>query len=66
MSLTLREQGIETVHDEVVSQVAQRWAKAFVCKVTIKSGLEQPALRHRGVVRELRWQHDGMDGGSRN
>ena len=41
MSLTLREQGIETVHDEVVSQVAQRWAKAFVCKVTIKSGLDQ-------------------------
>ena len=41
MSLTLREQGIETVHDEVVIQVAQRWAKAFVCKVTIKSGLDQ-------------------------
>jgi len=41
MSLTLREQGIETVHDEVVSQVSQRWAKAFVCKVTIKSGLDQ-------------------------
>ena len=41
MSLTLREQGIETVHDQVVSLVAQRWAKAFVCKVTIKSGLEQ-------------------------
>ena len=41
MSLTLREQGIETVHDEVVSQVAQRWAKAFVCKVTIKSCLDQ-------------------------
>jgi hypothetical protein len=41
MSLTLREQGIETVHDEVVSQVAQRWAKAFVCKVTIKSGVDQ-------------------------
>ena len=41
MSPTLREQGIETVHDQVVSLVAQRWAKAFVCKVTIKSGLEQ-------------------------
>ena len=41
MSLTLREQGIETVHDEVVSQVSQRWAKAFVCKVTTKSGLDQ-------------------------
>ena len=41
MSPTLREQGIETVHDQVVSLVAQRWAKAFVCKVTIKTGLDQ-------------------------
>lgn len=41
MSTTLREQGIETVHDQVVSLVAQRWAKAFVCKVTIRTGLEQ-------------------------
>lgn len=41
MSATLREQGIETVHDQVVSLVAQRWAKAFVCKVTIKTSLEQ-------------------------
>jgi hypothetical protein len=41
MSTTLREQGIETVHDQVVSLVAQRWAKAFHCKVTIHTGLEQ-------------------------
>ena len=41
MSPTLREQGIETVHDQVVSLVAQRWAKVFVCKVTIKTGLDQ-------------------------
>lgn len=41
MSPTLREQGIETVHDHVVSLVAQRWAKAFVCKVTIRTGIEQ-------------------------
>jgi hypothetical protein len=41
MSATLREQGIETVHDQVVSLVAQRWAKAFVCKVTIRTSLEQ-------------------------
>lgn len=40
MSTTLREQGIETVHDQVVSLVAQRWAKAFVCKVTIQTALE--------------------------
>jgi len=42
MSTVLREQGIQTVHDQVVSEVAQRWAKAFQCKVTIKtSSLEQ-------------------------
>jgi hypothetical protein len=37
----LREQGIVTVHDQVVSLVAQRWAKAFRCKVTIHTSLEQ-------------------------
>jgi len=37
----LREQGIVTVHDQVVSLVAQRRAKAFHCKVTIHTGLEQ-------------------------
>lgn len=41
MSTILREQGIETVHDRVVSLVAQRWAKAFRCKVTIHTSLEQ-------------------------
>lgn len=41
MSTMLREQGIRTVHDQVVSEVAQRWAKAFRCKVTIKTSLEQ-------------------------
>ncbi|HJT22661.1 MAG TPA: hypothetical protein VJ746_19470 [Nitrospira sp.] len=41
MTTTLREQGIETVHDRVVSLVAQRWAKAFHCKVTIQTSLEQ-------------------------
>jgi hypothetical protein len=41
MSTTLREQGIETVHDRVVNLIAQRWAQAFVCKVTIRTGLEQ-------------------------
>ena len=40
MSTTLREQGIETVHDQVVSLIAQRWANAFVCKVTIRTALE--------------------------
>ena len=41
MSTVLREQGIVTVHDQVVSLVAQRWAKAFHCKVTIHTSLEQ-------------------------
>ncbi len=41
MSTILREQGIETLHDQVISLVAQRWAKAFVCKVTIRIGLDQ-------------------------
>jgi hypothetical protein len=41
MSTVLREQGIVTVHDQIVSLVAQRWAKAFHCKVTIRTGLEQ-------------------------
>ena len=40
MTTTLREQGIEAVHDQVVSLIAQRWAKAFVCKVTIRTVLE--------------------------
>jgi len=40
MNTLLREQGIVTVHDQVVSPVAQRWAKAFRCKVTIHTSLE--------------------------
>lgn len=39
MSTILREHRIETLHDQVVSEVAQRWAKAFQCRVTIKTGL---------------------------
>lgn len=41
MSSLIKEAGIETVHDQVVSLVAQRWAKAFQCKVTIHTSLEQ-------------------------
>jgi hypothetical protein len=40
MNSTLREHSIDTVHDQVVTLVAQRWAKAFVCKVTIRTDLE--------------------------
>jgi hypothetical protein len=42
-STGLREQGIVTIHDQVVSLVAQQWAKAFHCKVTIQTSLEQPS-----------------------
>jgi hypothetical protein len=41
MTVMLREQGIVTVHDQVVSLVAQRWAKAIRCKVTIHTSLDQ-------------------------
>jgi hypothetical protein len=41
MSASLRERSVDTVHDQVVGFVAQRWAKAFVCKVTTKAGLDQ-------------------------
>jgi hypothetical protein len=41
MSTTLREQGIETVHDQVVALIAQRWAEAFVCKVTIRTSVDR-------------------------
>jgi hypothetical protein len=41
MSIILREPGIQTVHDRVVSEVAQRWAKAFQCRVTIKTSPDQ-------------------------
>ena len=41
MSSLIKEAGIETIHDQVVSLVAQRWAKAFQCKVTIHTSLEQ-------------------------
>jgi hypothetical protein len=41
MTATLRERNVETVHDQVVSMVAQRWAKAFVCKATIRTGRDQ-------------------------
>jgi hypothetical protein len=41
MSTVLLEKGIVTVHDQVVSMVAQRWAKAFHGKVTIHTSLEK-------------------------
>lgn len=40
MTITLHEQRIETLHDQVVSLIAQRWAKVFVCQVTIRTGID--------------------------
>ncbi|MFM8552915.1 MAG: hypothetical protein ACKOCD_11515 [Nitrospiraceae bacterium] len=34
------EVAIQSLHDQVVSLVAQRWAKSFQCKVTINPGSE--------------------------
>ncbi len=47
MSMMLKEQAVETVHDRVVNLVAERWAKAFVCKVTIRTGHEHHAWADR-------------------
>jgi len=41
MTATLRDRSVDTVHDQVVGFVAERWSKAFVCKVTTRAGLEQ-------------------------
>jgi hypothetical protein len=42
MSTLIRESGIQSLHDQVVSEVAQRWAKSFQCKVTIHTETVQP------------------------
>jgi hypothetical protein len=34
--------GVVSLHDHVVSLVAQRWARSFQCKVTIKPDAEKP------------------------
>jgi hypothetical protein len=41
MTTGIRERAIETIHDQVVNQIAQRWATAFHCRVTTKTGLER-------------------------
>lgn len=38
---TLTPIGVQSLHDHVVSLVAQRWAKSFQCKVTIKTGMDE-------------------------
>jgi len=45
MSTITREAGIQSLHDHVVSLVAQRWAKSVQSKVTINTDAE----RHRWV-----------------
>lgn len=41
MSTITREAGIQTLHDQVVSLVAQRWAKTVPSKVTINTDAER-------------------------
>lgn len=41
MSTITRETGIESLHDHVVSLVAQRWAKAVQIKITINTDAER-------------------------
>ncbi|MGQ0810736.1 MAG: hypothetical protein ACT4OO_05865 [Nitrospiraceae bacterium] len=41
MSTVFREQGIETLHDQIVSLIAQRWAKALQCSVSINTKVER-------------------------
>lgn len=41
MNTITREAAIESLHDHVVSLVAQRWAKSFQCKVAIKPNAEK-------------------------
>jgi hypothetical protein len=40
MTTSTGEVAIQSLHDQVVSLVAQRWAKSFQCKVTINPGSE--------------------------
>ncbi|TAJ08784.1 MAG: hypothetical protein EPO61_07705 [Nitrospirae bacterium] len=40
MDTIIQEIRIASLHDQVVSLVAQRWAKSFQCKVTINPGSE--------------------------
>jgi hypothetical protein len=53
MNMMLREQAVETVHDQVVSLVAERWAQAFVCKVTIRTGLEHSPWADSGQLCDI-------------
>jgi hypothetical protein len=53
MTTSLYERGIETVHDQVVSLVAERWAKAFVCKVSIRTGLEHRPRADSGQLCDI-------------
>lgn len=54
MPTTLYETGIKTLHDQIVSLIAQWWAKAFHCKVTITTGSAQSlwtdAGQHKDIV----------------
>ena len=57
MRTELHEHKVVTVHDQVVSLIAQRWAKALRCKVTIQIGLEQTSWADRQQLCDIvGWQ----------
>lgn len=48
----------ESLHDQVVSLVAQRWAKSFRCRVTIKPRVAQAGwTREEHVPDIIGWQY---------
>jgi hypothetical protein len=53
MNATLYEHGIDTVHDQVVSLVAQRWSRAFVCKATIKTRVGRESWDERDQLCDI-------------
>jgi hypothetical protein len=49
---------IESLHDHVVSLVAQRWAQSFRCRVTIKPSVAQAGLTSEEHVPDIiGWQY---------
>ncbi len=64
MGSSLRERGIETLHDQVVSLVAQRWAKGFQCRVTIKVEADQNPWADPTQQSDIAGWHFGPGGNS--
>jgi hypothetical protein len=61
MSTITREAGIQSLHDHVVSLVAQRWAKSAPNKITINTDAErhQWAVSDRSYPDVVGWRFNG-------